>query len=86
MQGHRAAVAPSPERPRGDLVAVSPPLPAVPTQPKAAAASRGLCGAAGSVPGPAGTMGATCSRHPGPGRVGVGRSGDLELCKLEACQ
>lgn len=55
----------------------------VPTQPKAAAASRGLCGAAGSVPGPAGTMGTACSRHPGPGRVGVGRSRDLESCKLE---
>lgn len=69
----------------GDLVTVSPPLPAVPTQPKAAAASRRLCGAAGSVPGPAGMMGTTCSWSPRPWEDGHGalqRSGVMQAGNL----
>ena len=72
-----------PQRVRGGTLSLSPLLcPLSPLSPR----QRLRPGAAGSVPGPAGTMGAACSRHPGPGRVGVGRSGDLESCKLETCQ
>lgn len=83
MQGHRATRWLRPQRVRVGTLSLSPLCLLSPLSQRQQLCPGGCVVLLGQCRAQQGQWGPSAAGHPGPGRVGVGRSGDLESCKLE---